>query len=66
MSIARYQGVDQYVGNTPLIRLCRLAELTGCEIRLQKALAKTCDEKQGIRADKAYRIDDQTAFTIVY
>src|SRR5881396_1012314 len=32
MSIARYQGVDRYVGNTPLIRLRRLSELTGCEI----------------------------------
>src|SRR5207237_6865083 len=30
--IARYQGVDGYVGNTPLIRLRRLSELTGCEI----------------------------------
>jgi cysteine synthase len=25
-------GVDGYVGNTPLIRLRRLSELTGCEI----------------------------------
>src|SRR3954451_21605829 len=32
MSIVRYQGVDGYVGNTPLIRLRRLSELTGCEI----------------------------------
>src|SRR2546430_10779522 len=32
MSIARYQGVDRYVGNTPLIRLRRVSELTGCEI----------------------------------
>jgi len=32
MSIACYQGVDRYVGNTPLIRLRRLSELTGCEI----------------------------------
>ena len=32
MSIAPYQGVDGYVGNTPLIRLRRLSELTGCEI----------------------------------
>src|SRR5207302_1202396 len=32
MIIARYQGVDGYVGNTPLIRLRRLSELTGCEI----------------------------------
>ena len=32
MSIAPYQGVDRYVGNTPLIRLRHLSELTGCEI----------------------------------
>src|SRR5437868_4107646 len=32
MSITRYQGVDEYVGNTPLTRLRRLSELTGCEI----------------------------------
>jgi cysteine synthase A len=28
----RYQGVSGHVGNTPLIRLRRLSELTGCEI----------------------------------
>ena len=28
----RYHGVDHHVGNTPLIRLRRLSELTGCEI----------------------------------
>jgi cysteine synthase len=27
-----YRGVDGHVGNTPLIRLRRLSELTGCEI----------------------------------
>src|SRR5438309_8955055 len=32
MSIARYQSIDEHVGNTPLIRLRRLSELTGCEI----------------------------------
>src|SRR5882762_3084612 len=32
MSGARYQGVDEYVGNTPLIRLRCLSDLTGCEI----------------------------------
>src|SRR5947199_10378130 len=32
MSIARYKGVDEHVGNTPLIRLRRLSDLTGCEI----------------------------------
>ena len=29
---AKYSGVDGYVGNTPLIRLQRVSELTGCEI----------------------------------
>src|SRR6202051_1038276 len=29
---AKYSGIDGYVGNTPLIRLRRLSELTGCEI----------------------------------
>ena len=28
----RFFGVDGFVGNTPLIRLRRLSELTGCEI----------------------------------
>ncbi|HEY1788186.1 MAG TPA: cysteine synthase A, partial [Verrucomicrobiae bacterium] len=28
----RYQGIEHHVGNTPLIRLRRLSELTGCEI----------------------------------
>lgn len=32
MSVSPYKGVDGYVGNTPLIRLRRLSELTGCEI----------------------------------
>src|SRR4051794_16095385 len=32
MTIAPYEGVDGYVGNTPLIRLRRLSELTVCEI----------------------------------
>src|SRR5438445_3145689 len=32
MGTARHLGVDGYVGNTPLIRLRRLSELTGCEI----------------------------------
>lgn len=32
MSASRYHGVDRYVGNTPLIRLRRLSELTGSEI----------------------------------
>src|SRR3954471_9634532 len=27
-----YPGIDGYVGNTPLIRLRRLSEMTGCEI----------------------------------
>ena len=29
---ATYSGIDGYVGNTPLIRLRRLSEVTGCEI----------------------------------
>src|SRR5437667_1787 len=29
---ASYSGIDGYVGNTPLLRLRRLSELTGCEI----------------------------------
>ena len=28
----RYSGIDGHVGNTPLIRLRRVSELTGCEI----------------------------------
>lgn len=27
-----YHGIEQHVGNTPLIRLRRLSEITGCEI----------------------------------
>ena len=29
---AKYSAIDGYVGNTPLIRLRRVSELTGCEI----------------------------------
>jgi len=32
MSASRYYGVGSHVGNTPLIRLRRLSDLTGCEI----------------------------------
>jgi cysteine synthase A len=32
MNTSRYHGVDGHVGNTPLIRLRRLSELTGSEI----------------------------------
>ena len=32
MSTSRYHGVEAHVGHTPLIRLRRLSELTGCEI----------------------------------
>jgi len=32
MSGSRYHGVEGHVGNTPLLRLRRLSELTGCEI----------------------------------
>ena len=30
--MSTYHGVPHFVGNTPLIRLRRLSELTGCEI----------------------------------
>lgn len=29
---SRYHGIENHIGNTPLIRLRRLSELTGCEI----------------------------------
>src|SRR3954467_10885291 len=32
MSKTKYHGLDGHVGNTPLIRLRRLSELTACEI----------------------------------
>jgi cysteine synthase A len=32
MSILPYKGVDEHVGNTPLIKLRRLSDLTGCQI----------------------------------
>ena len=32
MSAGKYFGIEKHVGNTPLIRLRRLSELTGCEI----------------------------------
>jgi len=32
MNASRYHGVDAHIGHTPLIRLRRLSELTGCEI----------------------------------
>jgi cysteine synthase A len=32
MSPTRYTGVENHIGKTPLIRLRRLSELTGCEI----------------------------------
>jgi cysteine synthase len=32
MSSSRYFGVESYVGDTPLLRLRKLSELTGCEI----------------------------------
>ncbi|HTB84760.1 MAG TPA: cysteine synthase A [Candidatus Sulfotelmatobacter sp.] len=32
MKAEKYFGIDEHVGNTPLIRLRRLSELTGCEI----------------------------------
>ena len=32
MSAEKYSGIEKHVGRTPLIRLRRLSELTGCEI----------------------------------
>ncbi len=32
MTPPRYHGIEHHVGNTPLVRLRRLSELTGCEI----------------------------------
>jgi cysteine synthase A len=32
MSTTRYTGIENHVGRTPLVRLQRLSELTGCEI----------------------------------
>jgi cysteine synthase A len=32
MSTSIYHGLDSHIGNTPLIRLNRLSDLTGCEI----------------------------------
>src|SRR5262245_4510188 len=32
MKSPRYAGIDGHTGHTPLLRLCRLSELTGCEI----------------------------------
>ena len=29
---SRYHGIENHIGKTPLIRLRRLSELTGCEI----------------------------------
>ena len=30
--VQRYQGVEGHVGRTPLIRIRKISELTGCEI----------------------------------
>jgi len=32
LNSARYAGVAGHIGNTPLLRLRRLSELTGCEV----------------------------------
>src|SRR5437764_871864 len=32
MSHSKYHGVEDHVGRTPLIRLRRVSEITGCEI----------------------------------
>ena len=32
MNLSKYSGIEKHVGRTPLIRLRRLSEMTGCEI----------------------------------
>ena len=50
---AKYPGIDGYVGNTPLIRLRHLSELTGCEI-LGKA--EFMNPAGSVKDRAAYRI----------
>lgn len=54
MSRQRYFGIDQHIGRTPLIRLRRLSELTGCEI-----LAKAEFMNPG------GSVKDRTAYSII-
>lgn len=54
MSARRYFGIDQHIGRTPLIRLRRLSELTGCEI-----LAKAEFMNPG------GSVKDRTAYSII-
>ena len=41
LNSSRYVGVEGHIGRTPLLRLRRLSELTGCEI-LGKAEFMNC------------------------
>jgi len=54
MNGSRYFGIDQHIGRTPLIRLRRLSELTGCEI-----LAKAEFMNPG------GSVKDRTAYSII-
>ena len=54
MNGQRYYGIEHYVGRTPLIRLRRLSELTGCEI-----LAKAEFMNPG------GSVKDRTAYSII-
>jgi cysteine synthase A len=42
MSAAIFQGIEQQVGHTPLIRLRRLSTLTGCEILAKAEFMNPC------------------------
>lgn len=54
MSDQRYFGIDEHIGQTPLVRLRRLSELTGCEI-----LAKAEFMNPG------GSVKDRTAYSII-
>lgn len=54
MNDGRYFGIDQHIGRTPLVRLRRLSELTGCEI-----LAKAEFMNPG------GSVKDRTAYSII-
>lgn len=46
---AKYAGVDGYIWNTPLIRLRRLSELTGCEILGKSGILETACPQAAFR-----------------
>jgi cysteine synthase A len=58
MATAKYHGVDENIGRTPLIRLRRLSELTGCEI-LGKAEFMNPGESVKDRAALGIILDDE-------